>query len=229
MQDEGHAMAHQALMGALEATPTAGQPELVQRLIGTFRDGGLRALAAGRQFDADREQLAARRDLLPEAGARRLYGDAQSQAFQDASSALNEARTAASQIERAGLLGAMPQITAGREGLARQEFGMVLGDGTPDQVALRVIEVANTGSRDVLGVLLGSDYGRSYLESKGLRGRELDETITSARRVVVERINNNPTKFTESERRYARLYRSAGEMNAAIGAISFSLRSVGRV
>jgi hypothetical protein len=93
---------------------------------------------------------------------------------------------------------------------------------------MRVLHAANTGSRDVLGVL-GTDYSRTYLEAKGLQGRELDETIDSARRVIVGRIEDNPSNFTDAEQRYARLVKSAGDMRAAIGAIGFSLRSVGSV
>jgi hypothetical protein len=227
MQKEltAHGVATKALNDALSTIDVSDHPvaEYVSKLAGHVQD----ALGAAAQFEADKAELAARADLVPAHGLARLAGEAKAEAETRANTQLNNARKTNEVIQRLGLLGAQPQVAKDREALGREELSLVIGSGgTPDQIALRVAKLATDGSRDALAAL-GSDYGRALLESKGLEGRYLDETLASAKRVIVEHALANPGRHTEAELKSAAIYRSAGEFNAAIAAADFAVRHEG--
>jgi hypothetical protein len=219
-------LATKALNEALASIDVNDHPGFVREGIAGFHGHINEALAASAQLDNDRAELAAKHDLLPAAGAARLAREAQAEAEARASTALSNARQSTEVLRRAGLLGAQPQVDKDREALARAELAMIVGEGTPDQLALRVAQVASTGSRDAVSVL-GSDYGRALLSTKGLEGRDLEAALDSAKRIIVESALDNPGRHTEAELKAAQLYHATGELDAAVGAASFALGSQG--
>ncbi len=227
MQNEAHQLASGALTEALDGINTSEHPPYVAALVGDFRANVTEALASGSQLLADMAELKAKSDLLPEAGRARLSREAQAEAETRAKAALNTARTSAATLRRAALLEVQPQVSKERESLAREEFALVIGEGTPDQLALRVAKLAEDGSRDSLGVL-NSSYGRTLLSARGMEGRDLEDALSSARRIIAESaLEHGEARHTPSEIRAAKLYRSAADLEAVIGAASFALAHMG--
>jgi hypothetical protein len=218
-------LAARTLNESLASIDTSG-PGYVRELVGAFRANVTEALQAGAQLESDRAELTAKADLIPAAGAARLAREAEAEAKERAKSALNNARSAAATLRRAALLEVQPQVKPEREALSRGELEMLIGEGTPDQLSLRIANIAASGSRDALGAL-NSDYGRALLRSRGMEGRDLDEALTSARRVIAETALENPGRHSEKELAAARLYRSTGELANAVAASSFYLGHIG--
>jgi hypothetical protein len=221
-EETAHALAIRMLNEASAGIDVQAQPSGVQKLIASFNDHVSDALAASAQLDADLAELASKRDLIPDAGLARLEREARAEAAEKSKAALHAARQTAETIKRAGLLGAQPQIEPARELLGRSELEMLVGDGDPVQISTRVAQLAERGSRDAIGAL-NSPYGRALLETRGLQGRELDETLNSARLVVAQSAPDNAGRHTESELAAAQLLKSAGDLEGAVIASSFAL------
>ncbi len=221
-EESAHGFALQTLSQSLAGIDVHAQPSGVKKLIASFQTHVSDALAASAQLDADLAELASKRDLIPDAGLARLEREARAEAAEKSTAALHAARQTAEAIKRAGLLGAQPQIDPAREQLGRSELDMLVGDGDPAHIQVRVAQLAERGSRDAIGAL-NSSYGRALLESKGLEGRELDETLASARLVVAQTATDNTGRHTESELAAAQLLKAASDLDGAIMASSFAL------
>jgi hypothetical protein len=219
-------LAAKALNDALGSIDVNDHPNAIHEHVGAFRARVNEALAASAQLEADRAELAAKADLIPTAGAARLAREAQAEAETRASTALNAARQSTEILRRAALLQAQPQVDKAREALAREELALIVGEGTPDQLAMRVAKLAESGSRDALGAL-NSSFGRALLETRGLAGRDLDDTLASAQRIIVQSAADNPGRHSEAELKAAALYVATGELDGAVGAASFALSAQG--
>jgi hypothetical protein len=215
-------LAARTLSESLAGIDMRAQPDGVRTLLASFKGHMDAALAASAQLDADLHELASKRDLIPDAGLARLEREARAEAAEKSQAALHAARQTAEAIKRAGLGGGPPQIDPARELLGRGELEMLVGDGDPVQISTRVAQLAERGSRDAISVL-NSPYGRSLLETKGLEGRDLDETLASARLVVAQTAVDNPGRHTEPELTAAQLLKSTSDLEGAIVASSFAL------
>jgi hypothetical protein len=106
--------------------------------------------------------------------------------------------------------------------LARQEIQLLIGDASPDQARQRVMRIAQTGSRDATAVLF-SDFGRSMLETRGLQGRDLEETLTAGRGLAAVSAPERKGSTTE-EIAASRAYSSVEKLAAAITAADLYVR-----
>lgn len=221
-EETAHGLAIRTLNEGLAGIDVQAQPSGVQKLIASFKGHVSDALAASTQLEADLTELASKRDLLPAAGYERLEREARAEAAEKSQAALHGARQTLEAIRRAGLLGSQPTIDPAREQLGRAEFDTLVGTGDPAQIATRVAQLAEGGSRDAIGVL-NSPYGRALLETKGLHGRDLDDTLASARLVVAQTATDNSGRHTAGELAAARLLTSASDLEGAVVASSFAL------
>ncbi len=219
-------LAVRTMNDAVASIDTLAHPNYVRELVGAARGHVNDALRAGAQLEADRAELAAKRDLIPSAGAERLYRQALAEAEQKAKTSLDAARSSVEMLKRAGLLAAQPTIEPAREGLCREELSMLVGEGSPAEVMTRVHRIAQSGSRDAAAALV-SPFGRSLLETRGLTGADLDDALSSAQKVIVETATDNASRHTDAELNAAKLYGATGDMEAAIGAASFALAHLG--
>jgi hypothetical protein len=221
--ETAHGFALRTLNESLAGINAQAQPSGVQKLLAGFKADLDAALAASNQLDADLAELASNRDLLPPTGYERLEREARVEAAEKSKAALHGARQKLEAIRRAGLLGSQPTIDPAREQLGRAEFDTLIGTAAdPAQLEMRVAQLADRGSRDALSIL-NSPYGRAVLESKGLEGRTLDETLASARLAVAQSATDNSLRHTESELTAAQLLKSAGDLEGAVIASSFAL------
>jgi hypothetical protein len=226
MEHEAAALAAGALSEALAKIETSDHPAYVEQLVGAYRGSVREALTSGEQLRADREELRAKADLLPPAGAARLEREAKAEAEARSKDAMQKARIAAESLRRAALLDAQPKPNKEREVLGREELSMLVGNGSAAQIMAAIHRVAERGSRDAVAAL-GSDFGRALIESRGLVGRDLDDALSSARKVIVETAETNKARHTPAELRAARLWKSVGELDAATAAASFALGTAG--
>lgn len=214
-------LAARTLTESIAGIDVQAQPSGVQKLLASFKGNVDDALAASAQLDADLAELAAKRDLLPAAGYERLEREARAEAADKSKAALHGARQKLEAIRRAGLLGSQPTIDPAREGLARGEFDTLIGTGDPVQISTRVAQLAERGSRDAISIL-NSPYGRAALEAKGLQGRDLDETLASARLAVAQTATESG-RHTAGELAAAQLLKSASDLEGSVIASSVAL------
>jgi hypothetical protein len=221
-EETAHRFALRTLSESLAGIDMQAQPNGVQKLVASFQGHVSEALAASAQLDADLAELASKRDLIPDAGLARLEREARAEAAEKSKAALHAARQTAEAIKRAGLLGSQPTIEPDRELLGRNEFDTLIGTGDPLQISTRVAQLAERGSREAIGVL-NSSYGRAALEAKGLQGRELDETLASARLAIAQTATENSGRHTASELTASQLLKSAGDLDGAVLSASLAL------
>jgi len=211
---------------ALAGIDVLSHPVYVREGLDIFHGHVRGALGAGEQLLADRAELAQKADLIYPAGAARLAREAQAEAERNGKASLHAARTSIDVLRRAALLGAQPVLDKEREGMARDEFSLLVGEGSPAQLMARVAEIASSGSRDSVSVL-NSSFGAALLKHRGLEGQDLSDTLDSAKRIVVESAATQPERYTEAELSSAQLYNSLGELDAAVAATSFALGHLG--
>lgn len=218
-------MARASIDSAVLKIDTTSHPNHVRAIVGDYHRAAREAIASGEQLRADRAELASKADLILPAGAARLEREARAEASHNAKTALNGARSQVEILRRAAMLETLPKVDKERELLGRSELDLVLGTGSPEQLLARVHDVAQSGSRDSVAALL-SPFGASILKAKGLTGADLDGALQSARKVVVETAAEKDW-HTESELRSARLYKTAGELDAGIASVSWALGHIG--
>jgi hypothetical protein len=179
-------------------------------------------VAAGDQRDRDLAELEAKRDLLPQAGYGRLRAELEAEGRAreaDADARWNRSTAALRESLEAD---ALPTFEPERESLARDELALLLGDARGPAAAGAALGIARSGSREALAVMLRSPFGRSLLEARGLRGRELEQTLSSARTIAAERTLDEGA--TERERAAAAALKRLGEFSSVRGAASIGRR-----
>jgi hypothetical protein len=204
-----------------DVAPVLSAASLGQASRDAFRDATTAVrdvVAAGDQLDRDLAELDAKRDLLPQAGYSRLRREAEAEGRAREAEADARWRRSVAALRESLEQDAMPTFSPERESLARQELTMLVGDAQGQSAAAAALTVARSASREALAVLLRSPFGRSLLEARGLRGRELDEVLASARTVAAERALEEGA--SERERAAAAALRRLGEFASARGAAS---------
>lgn len=142
-------------------------------------------VGAGRQLEADRAELAARHDLIPHQGYRRLTAKATDDARTKLAESGRAADKAYKRLEATLADAAMPKLSESREALARDEARVAL-DGQDLEVA--ALDLATNGTREAVGALT-SPWGSTYLQSRGVKNLEglLGEVRRLAGAVASER------------------------------------------
>jgi hypothetical protein len=161
-------------------------PELGQAVhdaAGDFRAAFTDQIAVGRKLEGDVAELRKKRDLLPAAGYRRLRGEAISAAAQFSAQADKSAAAAIESLRERLTDAAQPRLDPAREGLARQETTLALGEAKGDHAAGRAITIAQSGSREAVAAL-NSPFGETLLQSHGVSGRTLTETRAAIRKLA---------------------------------------------
>jgi hypothetical protein len=182
-------------------------------------------IAVGYQAEADLEELNAKKDLVPAHGYDRLRGELIADAETRSADALRRAEQAEARFRESLLADALPKLDPAREALARQELTLAF-DGGDGAILARVANIAQYGSREAVAVLLGTGFGETLLASRGAKGRELNEALTTGRTlaagVAAERGE------TERERAAGAALRQIGKLGAArTAAHSHVKRSIG--
>lgn len=152
--------------------------DAAQDLTGALSD----ALAAGRQLEQDRHELTQRKDLLPEDGYRRLWGEAHVDAKRKTQEAELVVERAYTRLQVALEDAALPTFAPGREQLARDEAALALsGSGNPETLAR---QLAMDGNEEALAALV-SPWGRTLLASRGVENPK--QTMREVRSIAVAR------------------------------------------
>lgn len=160
-------------------------PEGVHDAVSDFRAAIDDQLGAADQLAQDTAELQGRRDLLPNAGYQRLRRDAHAEAQQTVLGADRRASDALDRLRLALTDASQPEVKPGRESLARQELALAIGDASGQEAASRALQVAEHGSREAAAVL-GSSFGGTLLQSRGLTGQSFTDTISGVRAVVAK-------------------------------------------
>lgn len=148
-----------------------------------FRAAFSDVIASGRKLEGDVGELRKKRDLLPIAGYQRLKSEAINSAASFSAEADRRAAAAIETLRERLIDVAQPKVEPGREALARQELALALGEAQGNQAVGRAVILAQSGSREAVGVL-GGPFGRTLLESRGVSGRDLAEAFSTIRKVA---------------------------------------------
>lgn len=140
-------------------------------------------LDAASSLDTDIADLRGKADLYPVHGFQRLQRERVDIAQQTLNGADHRADVALRALHEAATEASMPQIPAGRESLAREEFAAAIGEATGSKAAIRLLDIVSRGSREAAAVAFSS-FGQTVLEARGLSGRDFTEAMESARAVA---------------------------------------------
>lgn len=198
------------------ALDSSDQSQQVRDLGRDYRQAVGEILEAGDQLGRDLAELGKKRDLLPAEGYKRLRTEAMTEAEQRHRQADKRAGKLLEQLREQLISDALPKLDPKREALARDELALLIGDAQGNGVAQRLVDLAHTGSREALAVAVGTTFGRSLLETRGLKGRAYVDAIKSVRLVAAA---NATTKSTSPREIIASAtLRSLGGLGAARGA-----------
>jgi hypothetical protein len=184
--DPNLAAVAEEIFSRVSSEASLNSPELGQAVADAWSDARQAIgdpLAVARQLGSDVAELDRKRDLLPDAGWRRLRSEAISQARALGDEADRRAGRAIEALQGELVAAAQPTLDPSREVLARGELEVALGGLTGNLAASRAIELAHTGSRELVAVL-GSSFGMTLLQSHGLEGRALTDALASVRQVA---------------------------------------------
>jgi histone H3/H4 len=159
-------------------------PQAVRDSARDFRDAVTDTLATAGQLDADTAELRSKRDLLPAQGFQRLQREAVAEAHERYADADQRAQRALDEIRAALTDAAIPTLDPARETLAREELTMLAGTAEGPKLAERLVMLAFSGNREIVAVLLRTSFGRALLETRGVTGRDYDETVDGLRSVA---------------------------------------------
>jgi hypothetical protein len=137
-----------------------------------------------RQLDRDLAELNSKRDLIPRQGFERLESEARAEAQRRSDEAGARFDRAHKELKEALIDDALPVYDSGREGMARQELALVIGDAQGTAARKRALDLVQSGSSEATAILLRTSFGRTLLESRGVKGRDLQEFFTSARTIA---------------------------------------------
>lgn len=172
-------------------------PQQVRDLARDYGAAVTEVLDAGDQLKRDLSELREKRDLLPSQGWERLHGQALKEAQERHTSADHRAGKILEQLRDALVDAAQPVLDPAREQLARQELALLIGDAERGNAAQRLIKLANSANREALAVALGTSFGQTLLQTRGLKGREYADVIKSARAVSAGRAVEHGTTMRE--------------------------------
>lgn len=173
-------------------------------------------VAATEQEAADMAELHAKRDLIPGPGLNRLQSEAKERARVAKLSAGLSFDQSFEALEAALLDDALPTFDRSREGLARQELALAIGEASGAALRGRVNTIVRRGSREAVALLLRDEFGRTLLESRGLNGRDLDQTMRDSRKLAAALAAERGA--TERERAAAAALQKLGTVGALRGA-----------
>jgi hypothetical protein len=182
------------------------------------------ALAVADQCGADLAELADKSDLVPMDGWNRLRREAIEDAEKLAREADRRAEAAQARLVASLQDDALPVLDPAREVLARQELALILDGASGGGIQTRVMTIATDGSPEVQAVLLRTQFGKTILASRGLAGRELQETMSSARSVVARFAPERGA--TEKQRKAGTALLKLGRLGGARTAARVHLRTV---
>jgi len=119
---------------------------------------------------------------------------------------------------------ALPTFEESREPLARQEIALALDGADGKSVLSRVLNIAQHGSPEAVACLIRTPFGRTLLASRGASGRDIDEALSTARRVSAVRAAEHGQ--TERQRQAGRALGQVGKLGAARTAARMHLNSI---
>jgi hypothetical protein len=201
-----------------------GLSERGREYLATFKQS-VRAMAeTTRSYQRDKAQLTKRRDTMLPEGYERLQRELRAKAQSDRSSAQTVAQQALRRIEAELERQALPQVSPGREELARGELQVALSGGDP---SLRAIDIASNGSREVAATLLTS-FGTELLKSRGVQNP--DRVQREARRAAISSTLQTSTDASEivAAKTLATLPRLAAASTAAFDSLGTVLAAEDR-
>ena len=178
-------------------------------LVAALRD----QVAIGRQIEADRGELNAKRDLLPGAGFDRLWREAHEDARDKTVAAETAAERTYARLEAALQRSLLPEFSPGREQFARDEAALALSSGDPEYA---VRNLALYGGDEPIGALF-SPWGQTLLRAHGIENA--DTILKEARAIVVRRKSASDSPAAEAIRHHL------GPLAAAKGSASNLARS----
>lgn len=128
--------------------------------------------------------LESKRDYVPEAGYAKLRRAAIDDARRHAADAKRRSTENLAKLRSSLEADTVPTLKPEREAAARDEALLLAGDARGDDLIARLTDVAQDGSREALGAILGTSWGRSLLQARGLSRPEQDKALAAIRRTV---------------------------------------------
>lgn len=189
-------------------------PAEVHERFADFVVGVSGQLGAAAQLESDLRDLNAKADLVPAHGLARLRNEATGQATAAHERGVRQAQEAAAGIRAALAEAALPTLKPEREAPARQELALLLGNASGPRAQKAVTAIVQNASPEVIACLL-SPFGKSLLATRGVSGRDYDETIGYAKTLTVKLAATKGE--TARERKAAALHEQVAQLEAAIG------------
>jgi len=185
------------------------------------RDAVLDTLATADALSDKLAEIDANKVYLQREGYEQLRREAIDGAKELAKQAQRTYERSKAVAESALLKSALPRLESdSREGLARQELLIALGDSQGGDASSRLLGIAKSGSTEVQAVL-GTDFARTVLIGRG--SANVDKTLQAARRVVAE--SAQTPEAVKARDNIARLDKLARAQAAAAAALRHSLPS----
>jgi hypothetical protein len=173
-------------------------------------------LSTGEQAERDIAELQSKRDLIPGPGYERLRGEAMAEAQRLAADADARATRALDALKADLIADAQPTVDPAREGLARQEAALAMGEATRDGAVERLNSIVTEGSPEAAAVLLGTSFGRTMLVARGVNGHDLQQALETGRMLAAHTAVERGT--TARQVLAGKLLQSLGGLAAAKGA-----------
>lgn len=179
------------------AFDTAGYPAEIRAAFDDYSAAVAEILTVGAELEGQLADLDRDRDLYPAQGYQRLRGERVNDAIAASREAERRAEAAAGELRERLADQVVPRVPESREMLARQELQMLL-DVPGVDARTAAIRVANGDTRDGLAALM-SPFGRALLQSRGVYGRDLDETMAAVRSIAIGTAAQHPGRHTGAE------------------------------
>ena len=192
-------LARETVAGFREAAHGLG-PEAAEAF-NAYAEQVTEALASIDQLAADKTELFQKRDLIPDAGYRRLLAEAKTEAGERYATAQRQSRQALARFEAVLLDEATPKLDPEREMLSRGVFDAAVRNKDADAAATMLLRAAEEGQSEVVAVAATS-YGKAALTSMGVA---YDEVISSVKRIAAAKADTPAGSA----------YRSIGRLGAA--------------
>jgi hypothetical protein len=139
-------------------------------------------LATAKALEEKLATLAENRVFVPKEGYEQLRSEAIAEAQGLAETAQRNFERNFAEAKEALTVSAIPRLESdSREGLARDEFRVALGDAQGNDVGSRLFGLARHGSAEVQAIL-GTSYARTELISRGTAN--VDRLLADARLIV---------------------------------------------
>lgn len=156
------------------------------------------------QTEKRRDEILARRDI-EQATKQRLLSDLKAEAEQAVESAEADWDAAETVLEALVQQRALPQVDRSRESLLRDETRMLFDQVPPGELPDRLLTFVRESRRRDLVALVASEWGESYLASRGVE--DAAGTLGRARRIAAIVSADDPTAGDSEKRASAALRR----------------------